>query len=100
MKGVGRMGKDKHEEAARKPSGLRDRRRGRFVADWAGVDAELIRQAITAATLHGGALRFGYTRDGGAFALGVLGDGEPYTLFAGADTDVEITLKEIIETLG
>lgn len=40
--------------------------------------AEFIR-ALTAVTNKSGALRIGLTRDGGALAVGIYGDNEPYT---------------------
>lgn len=57
------------------------------VADWGGVDSELLRAVISSVTLGGGAIRFGYTKDGGAYAIGIYGDGKPFTEFAGSDTD-------------
>ena len=67
------------------------------VADWGSVNAEVIRAAIAAVSRIGGALRFGYTRDGGAYAVGVMGDGEPYTEYIGPGGDVEDVLKGITE---
>lgn len=65
-------------------------------ASWLNADAELIRQAIVAVTLEGGAIRFGYTRQGGAFAIGFLGDGEPYTDYVRPTDDIDNYLKETI----
>lgn len=93
------MAKDKHEEAKRKPVGQRKIRGASFIADWASVDAGLLQDAIVSATGMGGAIRFGYTRDGGAYAVGILGDGEPYTLYCGSADDVVATLREIAENL-
>ena len=71
-------------------------------ADWAGADAIALRDAICAAAIVGGALRFGYSRDGGAYAIGIYGDGEPYTEFVKPVEDIDITLvyiKELFEEL-
>jgi len=80
-------------------SGLeRRRRRGQGTpADYGSVDGELIKAAITAAAITGGALRFGYSRDGGAFAIGIYGDGEPYTEFVRPSENLDDTLESIIE---
>lgn len=78
-----------------KSRGLKRRRGG--VADWESVNAESIRAAITATALTGGALRFGYSRDGGAYAIGIYGDGEPYTEFVKPGEEVEITLNDICD---
>jgi len=64
-------------------------------ADWATVDSELIRDAIAAAAGVSGALRFGYSRDGGAYAIGVYGDGEPYTEYFRPSDDISGVLREI-----
>lgn len=64
--------------------------------DWKACDAELVLEAITRCSFEGGALRFGYTRDGGAYAVGVMGDGEPYTLYATNTEELENLLKAII----
>ena len=66
-------------------------------ADWAGVDAAILCRAIASVARTGGALRLGYSRDGGVFAIGVLGDGDPYTLWERDVDQVNITLKELGE---
>lgn len=50
-------------------------------ADWMHADPSKVVDLICAATAVGGAVRFGLTRDGGAYAVGIYGDGEPYTLY-------------------
>lgn len=48
---------------------------GQDVADWERADAEKIKRVVTAISARNGAVRFGYTRDGGAYSLGLyLGD--------------------------
>ena len=66
-------------------------------ADWAGVDATTVLRAIASVARTGGALRFGYSRDGGVYAVGVLGDGEPYTLWERDAAQLDITLRELAE---
>lgn len=72
------------------------RRQGASTADWASVGADAIRRAITAAAVCGGALRFGYSRDGGAYAVGIYGDGDPYTEFVRPSDDIEGFLEDVI----
>jgi hypothetical protein len=43
----------------------------------------------------GGALRLGYSRDGGAYAVGVYGDGDPYTLYHPPEDDIDSLLAKI-----
>ncbi len=64
-------------------------------ADYVSVDAELLRSAIASTAGAGGALRFGYSRDGGVFAVGVLGDGDPYTLWCKDTEELDITLAQL-----
>lgn len=66
------------------------------VADYGTIDAALLRSAIESVALSGGALRFGYTRDGGAYAVGIYGDGDPYTEYVRPSEDFNEFLQEII----
>ena len=67
-------------------------------ADWDSVDAELIRKAISRAGLKRGALRFGYTRDGGAYAVGVYAGTEYFTEYVRPDEDIVEYLEQLIES--
>jgi len=76
-----------------KSRGMRGKDSG--TADWAQADGNLLREAICSAALVGGALRFGYSRDGGAYAIGIYGDGEPYTEFVRPAEDIDDFLGKI-----
>lgn len=90
------MGKDSVEERERRPR--RERRsKTTHVADWSKADRATLQAAISAAAATGGALRFGYSRDGGAYAIGVYGDGEPYTDFVSGVDDIDDTLADYID---
>lgn len=45
--------------------------------------------------LAGGALRLGFTRDGGAFAFGIYGDGDSYTVYCPPSENVDDFLRSI-----
>jgi len=90
------MGKDAVEERERKPTRNRPRR-PTGNADWGSASPNTVIRAICSAAKVGGALRFGYSRDGGAFAIGVYGDGEPYTDFVGSTEDIDITLEYYVD---
>jgi hypothetical protein len=75
----------------------RVRRAGSEVADWAGVAPEALFSALEAVTARGGALRFGYTSDGGAYAVGVYGDGEPYTDYIRPTEDIDEYLRALCQ---
>lgn len=67
------------------------------VADWESVDGELLAKAVAAVSRLGGALRLGYTRDGGAYAIGIYGDGEPFTEYVPPAEDMNAWLKGMID---
>lgn len=90
------MGRDPNEERNHSRSTWR-RRSTTGVADWKVVPGDVLINAICAAGMAGGALRFGYSKDGGAYALGVYGDGEPYTEFIAPADDPAQVLLDITE---
>jgi len=86
------------KRAMEESNGRRRRKRGNQIpADWASVDPVALRGAIASVTLSGGAIRFGYTRDGGAYAVGILGDGDPYTEYLRPSDDVAGYLAELAD---
>ena len=76
-------------------SGAKRRRRVRndTIADWGGVDAELLASVVATVTKDGGAIRFGYSRDGGAYAVGIYGDADPFTEYLPGTADVDEWLE-------
>lgn len=88
--------KRKEENANRKFKDLpQSNSRG---ADWTEVDGVLIAKAVAVVGRMGGALRLGYTRDGGAYAVGVYGDGDPFTKYCPPGDEIESLLRRLIET--
>lgn len=68
-------------------------------ADWGRVDADQLRSTIDVMTQTGGAIRCGVTRDGGAYSLGIYGDGpEPYTVYVRPNEDMTEILAELEQT--
>jgi len=59
------------------------------------VEPELLQHVIATVAHTGGALRLGYTRDGGAYAVGIYGDGEPYTEYIRPSEDINRYLAEV-----
>lgn len=64
-------------------------------ADWGTANPLTLQALIANVTAQGGAVRFGYSRDGGAYSLGILGDGEPYTEWIRPSEDLNGVLDEI-----
>lgn len=78
------------------------RRRGEDVqpADWSTANPLTLQALIANVTGRGGAVRFGYSRDGGAYSLGILGDGDPYTEWIRPTEDLDGVLTEIARSWG
>ena len=74
-----------------------ERRRTNESADWSRADASTLAAVVNVITKFGGAVRFGYSRDGGAFSIGVYGDGDPYTEYLGSTEDVDRWLQGFYE---
>ncbi len=83
---------------------LAERRAGRGkgadTADWVSVDANIIQRAIGSVSAAGGAIQFGYTRDGGAYSVNVYIGGELLKDYIRPSEDVERYLEELSEDIG
>lgn len=90
------MGKDAVEERERRPA-RRGARQPKHIANWMDADGLTLQRAVTIAASTGGALRLGYSRDGGAFAVGVYGDGDPYTDFIGGNEPIDEYLEDYVK---
>lgn len=88
------MGRDKNE-LRKFERRVKSRKGSGGPADWAEVNAQELLETIGIVAARGGALRFGYTRDGGAYAIGVYGDGQPYTIYVKPSERVEDYLEDI-----
>jgi hypothetical protein len=104
MMGANDRARNQRDDKKKKAEETRRRRVNRStngtVADWETVSGELLLKAIATVARMGGALRLGYTRDGGAYAIGIYGDGEPFTEYVPPDESVDELMKGIIEDYG
>lgn len=79
--------------------GDRQRRRARKGSgepvSWERVSSDILAGLIIAVTSQGGAVRFGLSRDGTALAVGILGDGPPYTEWFRPTDDIEAGLQDM-----
>jgi hypothetical protein len=64
-------------------------------ADWSTADATKLHHAIENVTAAGCAIQFGYTRDGGAYSIRIVGDGEPYTEYVRPTEDLDHYLEGV-----
>ncbi len=85
--------KAQRQEAATENKRIRNANRGHAEqADWGAANAELLSQVIARVSARGCAIQFGYTRDGGAFVIRVVGDGEPYNEYIRPTEGIDIYL--------
>jgi len=75
----------------------RQRSENRGTCDYAQIDPSSLHRVLCAITSRGCAVQFGYTRDGGAYAIRVVGDGDPYTEFIKPTEDVLLALTGLAE---
>lgn len=68
---------------------------GGATVNWSDVGGEAIKGVLAAVTATGCAIRFGYSRDQGAFAIGIVGDGDPYTVWAANLEELDIKLEAL-----
>jgi len=66
-------------------------------ADWTAANGTLMARAVASIGKEGGALRFGYTRDGGAYSIGVYDGDEKRTIYVSPNEDIDQVLQELIE---
>jgi len=71
---------------------------GTGIADWETADAALLLRTVATVAATGGALRLGYTRDGGAYSVGIYGDGDPYTEYIRPSEDLDAFLRDVLES--
>jgi hypothetical protein len=79
---------EKRKKGGRTPAGGN-------VADWAGVDPEQLRRTVASVCVTGDAIRLGYTRDGGAYAVALLHNGESATDYISPNDDIDAYLKGV-----
>lgn len=65
--------------------------------DWGRIEPQLIWQVIQACTRDDGAVLFGYSRDGGAYAVKVYEGGEQAKFYGNSDEEVTGFLIRMLE---
>jgi len=66
-------------------------------ASYSDVDASKLLSAIDAITARGCAVQFGLTKDGSAFVVRIVGDGDPYNEFTRPSEDFGLYLEGLAE---
>ena len=65
-------------------------------ADWGSANLELLHEAVKLVSKSGGAIRFGYTRDMGAYAVGIYENGLLNTEYVRPSEDINEYLRGVI----
>lgn len=91
---------DEANHGRSKGTGRKWSRQASEPADWGSVDPTVLAAVIIAVTRVGGAVRFGYTSDGGAYAIGLYGDGDPHTEYVRPSEDIGAALQELVIAWG
>lgn len=68
-------------------------------ADWGGCDPRWLQAIVVAITGLGGAVTIGLSRDGGAYSLTLLLDGERETLWFNGNAELDAELEKVYQTL-
>lgn len=64
-------------------------------ADWESANAEVLKSVIVAIAARGCAVRFGYSKDGGAYSVGIYEDTDKYTVWIRPNEELDIKLQGI-----
>jgi len=65
--------------------------------DYGACSPDRLQQAIASVTARGCAIQLGYTRDGGAYCIRIVGDGEPFNEYVRQTEDIDVYLAGLIE---
>lgn len=99
MTAVKKTGTAKRTKAKEENKRIRSKNRGEGgdTADWASVKPQVLANVIEAVSVRGCAIQFGYTRDGGAYCIRIVGDGDAYNEYIRPTEDVEKHINGIAE---
>lgn len=70
---------------------------GGNVADWEHADSELMLRLVCKVAVSGGAVRYGYTRDGGAYSIGIYLGSDSKTYYCNEAEGINETIRELVE---
>jgi len=62
-------------------------------ADFTNASPQLLHNAVCTVTGRGCAIQFGYTKDGSAMVIRIVGDGEPYNEYVRPTEDLDTYLR-------
>lgn len=68
-------------------------------ADWGACDPKWLAAVVVACTVLGGAVTFGTSRDGGAYSLTLMLDGDRAPLWFNGDADLDLEMEKVFAYL-
>jgi hypothetical protein len=92
------MGTDSNEQGARRLHRPRGENKVVGTADWALADSALLIKVICKVGIKHGAIRLGYTRDGGAYSVGVYAGDEYFTDYVRPGEDIDAYLQDLLQS--
>lgn len=90
-----RTGKDSPGNA--NPKFVRSGATSATEADWSRARPELVKDVVVSASIVGGAVRFGASRDKGAYAIGLYVEGDVHTEWLPCNMDINELLGDIVD---
>jgi len=72
-----------------------NKRAGSGIADWANANPENVLQLVCAVAREGGAARLGYTRDGGAYSIGLYLGKDSKTYYCNDAEGIDPYVREL-----
>lgn len=69
------------------------------VADWGLIDGKTLIDLVQVIAAKGGAVRLGYTRDGGAYSVGIYLDDDRETFYCRPSDDLDAFVNDLTEKL-
>lgn len=83
--------------SAEQRSSRRSNRHSTSEASYGDVDPNKLLTAVNNVTRAGCAIQFGYTKDGSAFVIRIVGDGDPYNEFIRPSENLDLYLEGLAE---
>ena len=72
-------------------------RKGSATADWANANPEALLRLVCLVAVEGGAVRYGYTRDGGAYSIGIYMGPDSKTYYCNEMDGINDKLRELAD---
>lgn len=76
-----------------------NKQEGSDVTDWGSIAGKVVIDLVQVVASAGGAVRLGYTRDGGAYSVGIYLDDDRETFYFKPGSDIDNDLVRLTEML-